>query len=61
MKARAAACWWSTPSVPCCATCCSSSASEVHEAGADGFITKPIAPTQLLERMAALLGLHWTY
>ena len=36
-------------------------ARRVTEAGADGFITKPIAPTQLLERIAALLGLHWIY
>ena len=32
-----------------------------REAGADGFIAKPVAPAQLLDRMTALLGLRWTY
>ena len=36
-------------------------ARRANEAGADGFIAKPIAPAQVLEHMAALLGLHWTY
>ena len=31
------------------------------EAGADGFVTKPIVPAQLLDRLAALLGLRWTF
>ena len=36
-------------------------ARRASEAGADGFIAKPIAPAQLLERMAALLDLRWIY